>query len=463
MLTRRTLFAAPALLVAPTVLARAPDRMRDLQQRGFRYFWDTTDPRTGLAPDRWPTRSVASIAATGFALTALPVGVANGWVARGAARDRALTTLRFLWSLPQGNAAEGMAGHRGFFYHFLETGTGRRARPCELSTVDTALLMAGVLFAGLWFDRADPAETEIRSLARRLYERVEWDWSADVAGDARPSMGWYPESGFIARRWNGYTEAMILYLLGLGSPTHPLPPAAWNAWCATYRDSWRDEGARRHLAGAPHFWHQYSHVWVDFRGRRDAAMRVAGFDYFENSVRATRTQRDYALANPGGWRGYDGEVWGLTACDGPGPITVRVAGRDHTLASYSARGPLGLPDGFDDGTIAPTAAAASFPFAPDMVEAAVAAMRQRHGAAIWDRYGFRDSFNLSAASAEGRPLEGRIIPGFGWVAADYLGIDQGPIVAMIENARSGMIWSTMRSQPDLQRGMRLAGFTDATV
>ena len=460
MLTRRSLLAAaPAGLAAPAILARTRDPMVDLEERTFRFFWDTTDPRTGLAPDRWPTPSFASIAAIGFALTAYPIGVANGWVSRAAARDRTLATLRFLWSLPQGSAATGVAGHKGFFYHFLDMAKGHRFARCELSTIDTALLIAGVLFAGAWFDGRDPAEAEIRSLADRLYARVDWRWAQDRADDPRLSMGWHPETGFIARRWNGYTEAMLLYVLALGSPTHAIGADAWAAWCATYGENWRGEGAARHLAGAPHFWHQYSHVWIDFRGIRDAAMRTAGFDYSENSRRATVAQRAYAIRNPGGWAGYGADVWGLTACDGPGDVTIRRGGTERRIGAYSARGPVGFPDGFDDGTIAPTAAAASLPFAPDLVERAVAAMRQRYGAAIYGRYGFVDSFNPTLDDPRVAVRKGRIRPGIGWVDNDMLGIDQGPIVAMIENHRTGLVWSTMRGRADIRRGLERAGFT----
>jgi len=461
MITRRTVIAAGGLTLAgaPRILARVPDRLGELGQATFRFFWDTTDARTGMAPDRWPSPSNASIAAVGFALSAYPIGVARGWVGRAAARDRTLATLRYLWRLPQGPGAQGTAGYRGFFYHFLTMPGGVRAGRCELSTVDTALLMAGVLFAGAWFDRLDPAEAEIRSLSRRLYERVEWDWAADrtAAGDPRPTMGWHPETGFLARRWNGYTEAMLLYLLAMGSPSHPLPPTAWAAWCATYPDSWRGQGAGLHLAGAPQFWHQYSHCWIDFRGIRDAAMRAAGLDYFENSRRATAAQRAYATANPGGFAGYGADLWGLTACDGPGGDLI-VPGFKRDRRGYSARGPVHLPDGYDDGTIAPTAAAASIAFAPEAAARAVAGMRQRYGAAIWGRYGFADSFNPSLAAATGRSADGRVVPGLCWVANDRLGIDQGPILLMAENARSGLVWDAMRGQPDLARGLKAAGF-----
>ena len=437
----------------------APGLIGDLQERTFRFFWDTTDAATGLAPDRWPTPSFASIAAIGFAVTAYPIGVAHRWITREQARARTLTTLRFLWNLPQGPGVTGVAGHKGFFYHFLDMKTGLRHGRSELSTVDTALLLAGVLFAGSWFDGAEAGEREIRALADTLYARCDWRWAQDRAGDPRLSMGWRPETGFIATRWFGYTEAMLLYVLALGAPEHALEPEAWAAWAATYATNWRGQGDQRHLAFGPHFWGQYSHVWIDFRGIRDASMQQAGLDYFENSRRATYAQRAYAIANPGGWRGYGADVWGLTACDGPGGITATIGGRRREFRGYSARGPVGLPDGYDDGTIAPTAAAASIAFAPEIVEPAIAAMRRDYGAAIYGRYGFLDAFNPTLADPGIRVEKGRIAPGLGWVDSDYLGIDQGPICAMVENRRSELIWRTMRRNPHIRRGLSRARFT----
>jgi len=452
--------------VARPILSPLPRRglVAELHERTFRFFWETTDARTGLAPDRWPTPSFSSIAAIGFALTAYPVGVANRWITREQAAARTLTTLRFLWRLPQGDAPAGVAGHRGFFYHFLDAKTGLRFRRNELSSVDTALLMAGVVFAGQWFDR--PGEAEIHDLAAKLYARVDWRWMADQApGDARLSMGWTPESGFIRARWYGYTEAMIAYVLALGSPTHAIGPEAWAAWCATYPQQWRDSATGRFLSFAPHFGHQYSHCWIDFRGIRDAAMRQAqasagaNFDYHENSRRATLAQRAYAIANPGGWRGYGPDIWGLTACDGPGGVTATIDGRTRAFRSYSARGPAGQHDGFDDGTLAPTAAAASMPFAPEIVEPAIRELHRDYGAAIWGRYGFIDSFNPTLRDPAVRVEKGKVVAGLGWIDTDYLGIDQGPIVAMLENHRSGLIWATMRQASAVRRGLARAGFT----
>ncbi len=436
----------------PIGLAPPLDVVGDLQERSFRYFWDTTDPLTGLAPDRWPTPSFASIAAVGFALTSYPIGVVHGWITRAQARARTLATLEFFGRAPQGDAATGMSGYKGFFYHFLGTTKGQRFARTELSTIDTALLLGGVLFAQAWFDDDHPDEIRIRELADNLYFAVEWDWI--TPRERFLAMGWHPESGFIADDWNIYNESMLLYVLALGSPTHPIPAERWNMWTETFEKAWSGEGEQAHAHFGPMFGHQYSHVWIDFRGIRDRFIGAKNIDYFENSIRATRAQRAYAIANPGGWKGYDADVWGLTACDGPGDFSQQIAGRKRDFYSYSARG---VGDR-DDGTIAPTAAAGSIAFAPDICVPAIEAMHRRYGPDIYGKYGFFDSFNPTLSAGTPPLKHGKILPGTGWVDDDYIGIDQGPIVAGIENLRSGLIWKTMRRHPHIRRGLERAGF-----
>ena len=434
-----------------------PD-IEDLQQRTFKWFVDTTRRPNGLTPDRWPTPSFCSVAAVGFALTCWPIGVERGWMSRDEARERTLITARFLHDAPQGPAATGMTGHKGFFYHFLDMQTGHRFERCELSTVDTTLLVSGLLFAARWFDGDHPDEVEIRSLVQAIYDRIEWDWV--MVRPNRISMGWSPEDGFIPADWNVYNEGMLVLLLALGSRTHPVPPTVWDEWCAAYPQSFTDRWGPKHLHFPPLFGHQYSHMFVDYRGIRDAWMRdrqaeIPGFDYFQNSVRAVECQRLYAIANPGGWAGYSADVWGLTACDGPKDFKVVIDGREREFFSYSARG----PGDRDDGTIAPTAAASSLPFAPDAVTACVRTLKARYGAAIYTEYGFLDSFNPTLKTFDGEPPQGRIVPGVGWVDKDYLGIDQGPIVIMTENHRSEAVWKRMRGEPNIVRGLKRAGFT----
>jgi hypothetical protein len=411
-----------------------------LEERTFRFFWERADPRTGLVPDRWPTPSFSSIAAVGFGLTAYPIGVERGYVTRAEARRRVLTTLDFFLRAPQGPQAAGGAGHRGFFYHFLDMTTGRRFGSVELSTIDTTLLLGGVLFCQSYFDGDPPEEQAVREKAEELFRRVDWRWAA-----VRPplvSMGWRPESGFLDHDWRGYNEAMLLYVLALASPTSAVDESAWSEWTRTY--TWGTFQGQAHVAFGPLFGHQYSHVFLDFRGIRDVYMRGRGIDYFENSRRATYAQRGYAALNPLGWKEYGPEVWGLTACDGPADVRLTVGARPRTFWTYSARG-VSLEGIRDDGTIAPTAAAASLPFAPEIVLPALLEMRRRHGGALFSTYGFIDAFNPS-------------FPG-GWVDTDYLGIDQGPMLAMIENHRTGLVWRTLRRNPHVVRGLRRAGFT----
>jgi len=428
-----------------------------MQRRTFRFFWERSNPANGLMVDRWPTPSFSSIAATGFALTAYPIGVKHGWITRDQARDRTLATLRFFWTAPQGDAPTGTAGYKGFFYHFLDMDSGLRFRQNELSSVDTSWLLAGMLFAGQYYDRAD--EAEIRDLAAKIYARCDWRWFQQQDAHKRVSMGWHPESGFITTPWFGYTEGQILYILALGAPDLHLDKDAYDGWCSTYPNSWRGSGDTRHLAFGPHFAHQYTQCWLDMRGIRDATMHDAGFDYFENSRRATYWQRDYAIRNPGKWTGYSKDIWGLTACDGPGGGQGMVNGSQRQFTGYSARGPIGLPDGFDDGTIAPTAVVGSLPFAPEIVEPATQALYTRYGSAIYGQYGFLDAFNPSFTFADQPHEHGTITATAGWVDSDFLGFDQGPVVTMIENQRSGMIWDAMRNHPAIKRGLQRAGFT----
>ena len=463
---RRTLLArAPLAAAAVTAwpggahaaasATTLPAWFDDLEQRTFRYFWDLANRRNGLVPDRWPTPSFASIAAVGFALTAYPIGVERGWIRREDARDLTLTTLRFFATAPQGEAATGMSGHKGFFYHFLDMETGQRYRDTELSSVDTTLLFLGILFAGAWYDRADPAEAEIRRLAQTITDRADWPWFTNARGSV--SMGWHPGKGFIARAWEGYNEGMMVYIVGLGSRGRSLADGAWNAWTRTYPEFWRGEGATRHLAFAPLFGHQYSQMWVDFRGIRDATMRTAGLDYFENSRRATYANRAYCIADPMGWYGYSRDIWGLAACDGPGNFELPYRGGSATFYGYSARGPLGQPDGRDDGTLAPTAALGSLAFAPEIVVPAADAMRR--WPRLYQKYGFLDSFNPSFRYTDVKLETGSVDPKSGWVARDYLGIDQGAIAGAITNTRDEGIWRVMRRSPTIRRGLQRAGFT----
>ena len=461
-----------AMSSAPTAEPLGDDNtlLDDLEQRTLAFFWDTTDPRSGLAPDRWPTPSFSSIAAVGFALSASVIAVGRGLASHEAARERTLNTLRFFRDAPQGPKARGMAGHKGFFYHFLDMQTGERFDKCELSTVDTALLLAGMLHAAQFFGGNHHAEVEIRRATETISERIDWRWA-----QYRPpsiSHGWTPEKGVIPSDWKGYNEAMLVYLLALGSPrggpnhsAHAVEAEAWAAWTSTYPGHWQLFHGQRMLHFAPLFGHQYTHCWVDFRGIGDAWLRQvqaaptgdAGFDYFENSRRATLAQRAYAQANPLGWKGYGGDIWGITACDGPADVQRPYRGELRRFISYAGRG-VGGHDTFDDGTLAPTAALASLPFAPQIVLPALRALRQQYGAAIYRRYGFVDAFNPSFDFKDVRLSHGQIVPGIGWVDDDHLGIDQGPIALMAANHRRDEVWQLMRGNASLKQGLRRAGF-----
>jgi hypothetical protein len=426
--------------------------LETLESRTFDYFWETANPDSGLAPDRWPRESPSSIAAVGFGLAAYGIGVERGYISRDEAIERVRNTLQFFWEAPQGDEPTG-AGTRGFYYHFLHMKTGLRHWNCELSSIDTALLMCGVLFCREYFDGDDPREQEIRDRADALYRRVEWTWFQPRA--PLICMSWKPETGFGGHDYRGYDEAMFLYVLALGSPTHPIDPAAWDAFTSTYQ--WADFYGHEHVNFGPLFGHQYSHAFIDFRGIKDAYMREKGIDYFENSRRATYSHRAYAIDNPKKWNDYSGEIWGLTACDGPANVKLPFAGEVREFHSYWARG-AGAGYLNDDGTIAPTAAGGSIPFAPEICIPTLKAMRDRYGDALFTKYGLLDAFNPSFTYKE-KLQHGRLVEGIGWVDEDYLGIDQGPILLMCENYRSDFVWNVIKKSPYVRRGLERAGFT----
>jgi len=433
--------APPAATPSPLTDAELID---DIQRRTFDWFWETSNAENGLVNDRWPTQSFSSIAAVGFGLTAYGIGAERGWVTREQAAQRVLTTLRFF--------EQGVEGYKGFFYHFVDMKTGKRFEKVELSTIDTTLFLAGALFCQSYFDRDNDTERAIRESADRLYGSAEWTYFHER--NPLISMGWTPENGLHDYDYTGYNEAMILYVLAIGSPTYPISPKAWNAYTSSYK--WDTHYGQEHVVFAPLFGHQYSHVWIDFRGIKDHVMREKGIDYFENSRRATLSQQAYAIANPMKWRGYGENVWGLTACDGPLDAKLEINGVERQFWTYTARGTA--PNELrDDGTLAPTAAVSSIAFAPEIAIPAARAMIETYGANLYTKYGFLDSFNATLTTPR-KVQMGSIVPGVGWFDTDHLGIDQGPIVAMIENHRSGLVWETMKKNEHLRRGLRRAGF-----
>ena len=382
--------------------------LEDLERANYLYFWEQGNPKTGLVRDRFTVKgtdrgSVASIAATGFGLTALCIGSQRGYVSKLDARSRALATLRFLW--------KGLPNHRGFFYHFADPNTGERQWESEVSSVDTAILLCGILTCREYFHYS-----ELTDLAYRIFNRVDWTWLSEDT--SLLPHGWMPEIGFLPYRWDGYSELMMMYLLGLGSSSHSLPVEAWTAWKRTVFEY---DGERYIGTVAPLFVHQYSQAWFDFRGKRDQYA-----DYFQNSVVATNVHRRFCLELAKQFPDYSDDLWGITASD--------------SMHGYVAWG--GPPAvGPIDGSVVPSAAAGSLPFLPEATMRVLRTIKNKYPDA-WCRYGFVDAFN---------PLKK-------WYDNDVVGIDTGITMLMAENARTGFVWETFMKNPEARRGMDRAGF-----
>jgi hypothetical protein len=396
-----------------------------IQHSAFKFFWQEANSSNGLIKDRSANGAPCSIASVGFGLSAICIGVDRGWVTRAAARDRVLTTLNTFWTGPQGSG-NSYIGSFGLFYHFLDMSTATRTWSSELSTIDTGLLLAGIIDAKQYFSGTDSNETRIRALADSIYRRMNWDLMRNF--NPGIMLGWSPESGFIRAQWIGYNEATIMYILALGSPTYPVDFTAWQTWTQGYQAG--SYFGYSYIIFPPLFGHQYSHCWIDFRNINEPFMAQHGLTYFENSRRATLAQRGYSIANPRGHAGYSDSLWGITASDSP--------------TGYSARG--APPAQNDDGTIVPTAPISSIPFAPTECIRVARTMWENYRPQLWTQYGFRDAFNLNV----------------NWWDTDIIGIDQGPMIIMIENYRTGRVWQRFMSNPDVQRGLQLAGFTPTT-
>lgn len=406
------------LAVRPAAAALAPEDdafLEDLSRRSFQYFWAQSDPGTGLVLDRaradgsGPDKEharVASAATTGFGLSALCIAAERGWVPRPKAKARAAAALRFL-------ALKAPREH-GWFYHWMDVRTGERVWNSELSSIDTAILLAGVLTVKGCF--ADDAE--VRRHADAIVDAVDYPWM--LAGDpGLLSMGWYPDKGFIPSRWDTYSEGPLVYILGAASRTHPLPASTWRAW----KRDWTTYGGIRYLhPGTPLFTHQYPQAWIDLRGRKDSD----GVDYFVNSASATIAHRQFCLDLAKEFPGYTSEMWGITASDGP--------------KGYMAwGGPPRNPD--IDGTVVPAAAAGSLMFTPDIALPALKAMKKWTRPEIWGPYGYSDAFN----------------PVTGWEAADVLGIDVGITLLSAENLRTGNVWRWFMSNPEIPAALEKIG------
>ena len=415
------------------------DLVERLQRAAFGYIETYAHPKTGLVADTSRDGSPASIAVVGFALACYAVGVERGWMARDAAARRVLTTLAFFHDSPQGEDVDA-TGFKGFYYHFLDMEAGHRVWRCELSMIDSALLLAGMLTAAAYFDGDDETEAEIRALAERLYRRVDWAWAKDTHETL--AQGWKPEFGFLRYGWEGYDEATILYLLALGSPTHPLPAESFGGWTVTYQ--WERLLGQDVLYAGPLFTHLFSHAFIDFRGIRDAFMREKNSDYFENTRRTVALHREYAARNPHDFEAYGRDFWGISAGDGPTDIAEREAGRERRFLGYMSRG---APYGPDDGTISPWAMLATLPFAPQAALSGTRCLLQDYPEVLTEDR-FSSGFNPTLVGADGQ----------GWLSQGWYGLDQGLLVLTIENARSGLIWKLLRGSSWLARGLRRSGF-----
>lgn len=387
------------------------DFLEQLQKANFQFFWEQADTQTGLVKDRCNVRSTdhstaASVAATGFGLTALCIGHQRGYISLSDARERALTTLRCLYNR--------MPNHRGFFYHFANMQTGDRVWDSEVSSIDTAILLCGVLTCRAHFRRS-----EVNVLATDIFNRVEWTWLSEDT--SLLPHGWSPETGFLPYRWDFYSELMMMYLLGLGSGRHPLPVESWTAW---KRTPFEYEGQRYIGSFAPLFVHQYSQAWFDFRGKRDRYY----VDYFQNSIVATDVHRRFCIELAKRFPDYSTDLWGITSSD--------------SIYGYVAWG--GPPEiGPVDGTVVPSAAAGSLVFMPQATLRVLKNIKDRYGPRAWCRYGFINAFN---------PLKN-------WYDADVVGIDTGITMLMAENLRSGFVWNTFMQNPEAQRALDRAGFS----
>jgi len=413
-----------------------------VQYYSFKFFINEVNFKNGLMKDRSAETSPASIAATGFAIPIWALGSEKGWMSRDSAVQITLNLFRFLLNSEQ-STVDSATGYQGFYYHFLDMKTGKRIWNCELSSIDTGLLLAGIRFAKQFYSLDNPADNEIRHLADVLTKRINWSFfeiKTDGPYKHTISLGWDKKNGFNSLGWWGYTEALFLYVLSAGAEM-PNVNKGYSAWLNFYQ--WREPygEASGHVVFPALFVHQFSLLWIDFRNIYDEYMAKKKIDYFENSRRATYVQRKYAMDNPNGWIGYDSLIWGLSACDGP---DGRYNFDGKEFFGYSARGTSGPDSTFDDGTIAPYASASSIPFAPEICIPTLYSMYQRYAnKGLWRKYGFVDSFNLTV----------------NWFDQDVLGIDQGPMLLMIENYKSGFVWKYLMKDELVQNGLKRLGFS----
>jgi hypothetical protein len=415
-----------------------------LLKETFDYFLRHTDPVTGLIADKTKTDSPSSIGVVGMGISAYIVGIKNNFLTRADAAANIKKVLHFIYNCPQGPGPDA-TGYKGFYYHFLDMKTGKRVWNCEISTIDSAFFIAGALHAAEYFTEDTRDENEIRHLAQELYLRVDWQWALN--GSDSIANGWIPETGFIPYRWNkDYSEAMILYMLALSSPSFPIPESIYKKWTASFE--LKNYYNIEYVYAGPLFIHQFSHLWIDFKGINDELNTKLGFDYFENSRRATYVHREYGKDNPLRFEEYNEHFWGLSACDGPGEKEISVHGKKRTFYGYVSRG---APEGPDDGTVSPWSVVASLPFAPEIVMETIRYFIEKFDLKHPRLYGFEASFNPTYPEKNENPD--------GWVSPWRFGLNQGAIVIMIENFRSGLIWNLTKKNSVFIRGLKQAGFS----
>ncbi len=410
----------------------------------FGYFLHEVNQHTGLIADTTQPNAPASIAAVGMGLSCYVTGVEHQLMTRKEAVKRTLKVLNFFLKSHQGTESDA-TGYKGFYYHFLDMQTGKRAWDSELSTIDTAILFAGIFTAQNYFTSNNKDETAIREIADELYARVDWQWALN--GKETITHGWKPESGFLKHRWDkGYSEAHLIYILALGSPTFPIKPVGYKKWVSSFE--WKKHYDLEYIHAGPLFIHQMSHIWLNFKGIHDEANKKHGIDYFENSCRATRIQQLYAIENPSDFAHYGRSCWGFTASDGPGYSRHTIKGKERNFYGYLARG---IPLDPDDGTISPWAVVASLPFEPTIVLTTVRYAIETLDLKKNARYGFEASFNPTFPEKKRHPL--------GWISKWQFAINQGPVILMIENYNTGLIWNLMKKSSYVITGLKRAGFT----
>lgn len=423
-----------------TITADETAMLDSIQKKTFLFFLNEHSPDKGIVKDRAAVWAPASIASTGFGIPSFAIGVERNWITRKQAAEITLNMLKFFANSVQ-SADTNATGYKGFYYHFLRMNSGTREWKCELSSIDTGLLMMGIIFARNYYNLDNEDEKQIRELSAMLLGRMDWSFFLMPPTGKHPnciSMAWSPEGGLLNHGWSGYNEGLFLYVLAAGTGMKDVEKS-YDSWLSTYEWQTPYKGLS-HVAFPPLFGHQFSQAFIDYRGLADKYMKEKGIDYFENSRLATYVQREYAIENPKGWVGYDSLCWGITASDGPGSSFNF---GDKKFEGYAGRGTSGKDHTIaEDGTLAPYGPMSSLPFAPEIVLPTMKSINAKYGKELWGKYGYYDSFN----------------PTINWVNNDFIGIDQGPMLIMIENFRTGLVWDYVMKDPIIQTGLTKLGY-----